>query len=447
MKRFCPIGSALALTLTLLTLLTVTGCKQETAPPGESKKPAPAAAVSAEKTSFAQVTSQLDPGGNLYVYLSAEQWLAGVSGKVAAGRGLLDAIPDLKPEDRENLSRAFTIVTNLIQQSGIEEVSGFGMSSIARETNFYHSKILMHHYPGKGSGFLWSMFGQKPHALAGLSLLPTTTAMATFTDLDAPMLWTVILEQIAQAGFPQVEEMVNKLPESFEQATGLKWEQVLASLGGEFGFAVTLDDTKTIPIPVPGATDPLLIPEPGLLLVAKVKDDTLFNRIDRALSQNAGQQIVKTDKPGLKMRTWPLPLPLPIQLRPSVAAAEGYLFIATTDALIQEVLAVKAGQHSGLKSTQEFQRLAKDVPTLGNGFSFTSQPSPTATSILPACWQSPPSCPLAYFQPLLFPTLSRRARPRNRTPASATSARLTPPKSSGPWRTRRPTPTPPVPRT
>jgi hypothetical protein len=110
-----------------------------------------------------------------------------------------------------------------------------------------------------------------------------------------------------------------------------------------------------------------------LLLVAKVKDDTIFNRIDQALQQRAGQQIVKADKPGLKMRTWPLPLPLPIQLRPTVAVTGGYLFIATTDALIQEALAVKAGQHPGLKSTQEFQRLSKDVPAQGNSFSFVSQ--------------------------------------------------------------------------
>jgi hypothetical protein len=73
------------------------------------------------------------------------------------------------------------------------------------------------------------------------------------------------------------------------------------------------------------------------------------------------------------MRTWPVPLPSPIQLRATVAAAEGYLFIATTDAVIQEVLAVKAGQHPGLSSTQEFQRLAKDVPAQGNSFGFVSQ--------------------------------------------------------------------------
>jgi hypothetical protein len=128
-----------------------------------------------------------------------------------------------------------------------------------------------------------------------------------------------------------------------------------------------------IPIPLPGEGDPLQIPEPGLLLVAKVKDDAVFNRIAQALDQNGGQQIVKADKPGLKMRTWPLPLPLPILLRPTVATAEGYLFIASTDALIQEVLGVKAGKHPGLKSTQEYQRLSKDVPASGNSFSFVSQ--------------------------------------------------------------------------
>jgi hypothetical protein len=122
MKRLCSLTSTLA--LALLTLLAVTGCKKEEAPPGTPHVTIPAATASAERTSFAQVTSQLDPGGSLYVYLSTEQCLAGLSGKFSAWRGVLGAIPDIKPEDRENLSKAFDIVTNLIQKSGIEDVSG-----------------------------------------------------------------------------------------------------------------------------------------------------------------------------------------------------------------------------------------------------------------------------------------------------------------------------------
>jgi len=367
------LSSNSVLALALLTLLAIPGCKKEQPPPTEPKTPTPAVQASAERTSFSQVTSKLDPGGNLYLYLSTEQCLSGVSEKIGAWRGLLGAIPNIKDEDRQNLDHAFGILTNIIQQSGIEDISGLGLSCIARETNFFHSKLVLHHYPGKGSGFLWNILGQKPHALDCLNLLPASTALATFTDLDAPLLWSEIQRQVAQSGFPPADEYLNKLPQSFEQATGLTWDRVLASLGGEFGFAVMLDDTKVITVPVPGGGDPLQIPEPALVIVAKVKDDTIFNRIDQALNQNVGQMIVKTDKPGLKMRTWPLPLPLPFQLRPTVAAADGYLFIATTDAIIQEALAVKAGQKPGLKSTQEFQRLAKDVPAQGNCFSFASQ--------------------------------------------------------------------------
>jgi hypothetical protein len=362
---------SLATCLTLSALVCLTGCKPEQAPP-PSQPAKPTAAASAEKTSFAQVTSQLDPGGSLYVYMSTEQCLAGLSGKAAAWRGLLSAIPDIKDADRENLDKAFTVVTNLIQKSGVEQVSGFGMSSIARETNFYHTKAVLHHYAGQGAGYLWSMFGQKPHALDALNMLPATTALASFSDLDAPMLWSVVQKQVGDAGIPQAEAMVNMVPAKFEEMTGLKWERVLASLGGEFGIVVTLDDTKVIPIPMGGEGDPLQIPEPGLLLVAKVKDDTIFKRIDEAMTRNGGQQIIKVDKPNLKMRTWPLPLPLPIQLRPTLAAADGYLFIASTDALINEVLAAKAGQKPGLKAGQEFKRLSQDTPAQGNSFSFTS---------------------------------------------------------------------------
>ena len=84
-------------------------------------------------------------------------------------------------------------------------------------------------------------------------------------------------------------------------------------------------------------------------------------------------QVIAVDKADLKMRTMPLPLPLPIQLRLTVAASGGYLYIATTDGMIQEVLAVRSGQKPGLKSTEEFKHLAKDVAEQGNQFTFLSQ--------------------------------------------------------------------------
>jgi hypothetical protein len=346
------------------------GCGKQ----NETKTPTrPSGPVSAQKNSFQEVTSQLDPGGDLYLYLSTEQLLDGISGKVSAWRGAFTSMPGTSAE-HEQIGKAFDVVTSVIKDSGIEDVSGFGASSIATATNFYHTKTFLHHYPNRGSGLLWNVFGRQPHALAGLDFLPTNTVFAMFSDADVPLVWNEVKKQLEQSGFPQAQQFLDTLPAQFEKSTGLNLEQVLNSLGGEFGVVLTLDDSKMIPVPIPsaGGGEPLQIPEPALMIVAKVKDATIFNRVEVELTKKAGQSVVRVDKPDLKMRTVALPLPLPIQLRPTIASSGEYLFIATTDSLIQEALAVKGGK-PGLKSTDEFKRLAKDIPEQGNQFSFVSQ--------------------------------------------------------------------------
>ena len=101
-------------------------------------------------------------------------------------------MPALKPDDTTNVNKAFNIVTRVIKDSGVEDISGVGLSSIAIEKGLYRNKMLLHHYPGKGSGFLWKFLGKEPHALAGLDLLPANTALAIFSDLDVPLLLSLI---------------------------------------------------------------------------------------------------------------------------------------------------------------------------------------------------------------------------------------------------------------
>ena len=74
----------------------------------------------------------------------------------------VDALPQFKDDDRANVAKAFGLVTRLIQDSGIEEATGIGMSSIETEPGFYRNKFLLHHYPGQGQGFLWSLWAEHP---------------------------------------------------------------------------------------------------------------------------------------------------------------------------------------------------------------------------------------------------------------------------------------------
>ncbi|MGH8022265.1 MAG: hypothetical protein ACRED1_01695, partial [Limisphaerales bacterium] len=259
---------------------------------------------------------------------------------------------------------------HLIRDSGIEDLSGVGASSIEIEPGRYRNKAILHHYPGKGTGFFWQLMGNSPHPLNGLDLLPGDTALAMFTDLDVPLLWKVARQEAANSGIPGAQDQLQKLSAEFENKTGLKWDQFLKSLGGESGFVLTLDASNNITFPYPPSR-PTRIPAPGLMLIVKVNDDSIFNRIDQALKDKP--TVTSVDKPGFKMRTMPVPLPLPIRLRPSVASSAGYLFIASSDRLIEEALAVKNGKEPGLKSTDEFRRLSQNMPNEGNHFCYISR--------------------------------------------------------------------------
>jgi len=341
----------------------ISGCGKPSGPPKSS------IALPSERTSFAEVTAQLDPGGNFYLYLGTAQWLEHLSTKVETWRNTFTAMPDLTPDNAANVNKAFDLVNHLIKDSGVEDITGLGLSSVEIEKGMFRNKMLLHHYPDTGSGFLWKLCGQAPHALTGLDLLPANTALAAFSDMDLPLLWKVTQDEVAKSGFPQAQEFVQKLPAQFEQKTQLKWDAFLNSLGSEGGFVLTLNESNNIPIPLPGGA--LSIPEPGLLLVLKVNDDTIFNRIDQQLKANP--QVVSVEQAGLKMRTMPVPIPFVGLLRPTTASSGGYLFISSSDELVNEALAVKSGKTPGLKGTDEFKRLSRMIPDQGNQFTFMSE--------------------------------------------------------------------------
>lgn len=366
MKNARSLASLFSVTTIAAVIFAACGCHKNENTGFSSGKSTQVAAV---KNSFQEVTSQLDPGGSLFVYVGTEQWLQDLSGQIDQFRNIVSSIPDTSADDKRNVTRVFDVLTSLVKNSGVEQVSGVGLSSIATEKDFYRTKFLLHHYKGNDSGYLWSLFGKTPHSLNGLDYLPASTAFASFSDLDLAMLWTVLDKEIGQSGIPGAKEGLGQVPAEFEKNTGLNFDKVLASLGGEFGVVFTLDESKTISLPVPG--QPLQVPEPGLVIVVKVKNDLIFNRVDELTKGNS--QVIRTDKDGLRMRTMPIPLPLPLSVRPSVARSGEYLFLASNDALINELLAVKSGKTPGLKSTEEFKRLSRGLPVQGNQFGFVSQ--------------------------------------------------------------------------
>ena len=63
----------------------------------------------------------------------------------------------------------------------------------------------------------------------------------------------------------------------------------LGSLGGGYGVIFTLDESKQVTVPL--GANPMEIPDPGLAIFFKVKNDAIYNRVDQSHDgQSHGRQ-------------------------------------------------------------------------------------------------------------------------------------------------------------
>ena len=343
------------------------GCKPNN-PSVPPKAGAGGAITSAEKNSFDQVTAKLDKGGNFYIYLSTEKALSSLSKCIATYSNLFTQMPAAPPMGREGIARIFQVIDNLVKDSGIEHISGVGASSIAREPDFYYNRAIIHHYAGESDGVMWTAFGKEPHPLKELDLLPENTAFAAYADLDIPLLWKTIEKELKQLHLPEVDQGLAQFPDKFKAAAGMSFDDLLNSLGGGYGVIFTLDQSKQVTLPIP--TSPMQIPEPGLAIYIKVKNDAIYTRIDQLMIGNP--MVAKTQLGGVKTISVAIPIPLPFPLRPTLARSGDYLFLTSSDGMLQDIMAVQSGKKSGYKSTAEFKKLSQGIPDQGNSFSLVS---------------------------------------------------------------------------
>ncbi len=176
------------------------------------------------------------------------------------------------------------------------------------------------------------------------------------------------MQTIDQSGIPDLQKAKAESLEKFQGSTGMTIDDFLSSLGQEIDLVLTLDPSKQITVP-DALSGTMKIPAPRLALLIEVKDDKLFNKVDEQLAQRPG--IVKTDEPGLKMRTSSYPLLPDFELRATVARWDKFLVIASDDKLVRDMIAVQKGG-AGFKASPAFAKDSAGLPSQGNGFSLTT---------------------------------------------------------------------------
>ena len=351
----------------LLPLLALAGCQKAETPtaPENVTSPTPAptpASASVTPNSFNDVTAQLDPGGDLYLYISAAQWTS----KLAHGIDTLQSLASANetPEQSQQVAPYLALLKDVVQKSGVQAISGIGASSINYAPGLYRNKIFVHHYPADGSGIIWSLYGKEPHPLAGLDYLPFDTALAGFADFDLAQFITFIRDEAAQSGIPQLQQSVTQWQAQLTGLTGLKLDDALNSLNGGVGMVLTLDAHDTVTIPT--GNQPLTIPAPRLAVLFAVKDDLIFKTVDKMFAGTPG--IVRVDKPDYEMRSVALPVAPGVNVSPTLAQWNGYLVLATDNRLVQAMIDVQKGTVPSIKTTPDYAALSAGLPQQGNSF-------------------------------------------------------------------------------
>jgi len=320
----------------------------------------PAGIPSAEKTSFAAVTSRLDKGGSLYLYLGAEKTAQKMQDLAAKIREIVASQATGSQAKKDEILHAFDLVVDFIKKSGLTEISGFGASSVALTKDLNHSKLIAHHYRGNGNGLLWQMWEGEPHPLTALKLLPADTVLAQFSDNRLMTLWQAVQSEAEASGLPKFKQGLESFHQMLEKQ-GIPLDALLESLDGSSGFLLTLDREKKSTIPA--GPMKLEIPEPGLAIVLGVKDNKLFDFIASKLTF-----AEKSEDGGVRRLRVPA-LPVPVPLQPEIVQSDNLLILASNPAVTEAIFSAR-DRGDGLVATREFKDLAKNIPELGNGFGY-----------------------------------------------------------------------------
>jgi hypothetical protein len=358
---------------------------------------APRKLVSAEPSSFDEVTRHLDPGGSAYFYLSTEGFIKAASAKVAQVAPIMMSAAKMSGTDKDKAESAWKSISRVTANSGLREITGFGTSSIALEPGYYQTKWMLHHYEGKGSGILWKLSGSTSDALDIISYLPSNSALAGSGNFTFEPIWNALAQEAAANS--DLRDKLQSITQPFEQASGLKLDHLLASMGPSYSFVLTLDETRQATLPAGPDGKTFTMPEPALAILIQVKDEALLTRLDQELAKVPG--LVNADQPDVKVRVIPVPIPMPF-VRPAVAWKKDLLILSSNEPLIRELLDVKAGKKAGIAASADFKKMMAGMPSQAVQFQFiTPSFQKTAMDLRSTAMQKNPAIDPATQQMLM----------------------------------------------
>ena len=334
--------------------------------------PARLAAQDEAAKRFDEVIAVLDKGGDTYVYLSSKELATKLRERYPLFAMLLEADAATKGDAKLAETRAgLQAIEKLVTQSGLQEISALGISSVRVDEELYRLRAMVHHGAGGGKGKVWQLLAARQHPLEGFDLLPDTTGAAVLGDLDLAIAWDWLAATVRTVGDPNAVQNFENALATFK-AQGIDLEALIRSTDGQVGVAITLDDKQMVNFPIEGRN--VAIPEPAALVFVKVKDDRILQTLKTLWTKQQVPYRTRALGDGVDLYSFPAPMAqaLPFTFLPSLCLSKNWLLVGSNASVITQALDVRDGKTKGLTANPEYARLSQDLPREGNHFLWLS---------------------------------------------------------------------------
>ena len=322
------------------------------------------------KTNFEAVTAKLDRNGHLLAYFNTAKTMKQLDQMMDSFIEIANSSDSANPlANNPFLGPMVSGITEAIkpayEESGIGQIGGVGMSSLAVKKDQWRQKTFIYREPEKSNGLIWEMFGSEPHSLEILELAPAQTGLLAHSDLriSALMDWIDRISEKVTGG----QSVMASAPAEFKD--------ILNAFDDEVGFLMTIDPNKQLKIPgfMIQAEEDLEMDSFAFALIARTKGDKILSIINEAM-EGGFAPPQKTKIKGVNLNSIPLPLPIPIEgldISPCYFQVDDYMVLASSTSLGKSIIEAKNGKGQ-ITENDDFKTLTEGLDLTSNGISYVS---------------------------------------------------------------------------
>lgn len=322
------------------------------------------------KTNFEAVTAKLDRNGHLLAYFNTAKTMKQLDQMMDSLIEIANSSDSANPlANNPFLGPMVSGITEAIkpayEESGIGQIGGVGMSSLAVKKDQWRQKTFIYREPEKSNGLIWEMFGSEPHSLEILELAPAQTGLLAHSDLriSALMDWIDRISEKVTGG----QSVMASAPAEFKD--------ILNAFDDEVGFLMTIDPNKQLKIPgfMIQAEEDLEMDSFAFALIARTKGDKILSIINETM-EGGFAPPQKTKIKGVNLNSIPLPLPIPIEgldISPCYFQVDDYMVLASSTSLGKSIIEAKNGKGQ-ITENDDFKTLTEGLDLTSNGISYVS---------------------------------------------------------------------------